>query len=322
MFTSGFKIADCHCDTICLMGKENYDFCRLNPTGHIDLPRLREGRVGLQFFAVCVAPHKQQNYLQSALELVGRYHRCLAANSRHLVSLQNKSDLAVAEREGKIAALLALEGAEPLEGSAELLGIFYRLGMRALSLTWNHRNLFADGAGEEAAGGGLTRAGRELVQELSRKGIILDLAHLSTRCFFEALDLTGQPPLVSHANARQLCDHPRNLTDEQLKALASRGGIIGLSVYPYFISGESKAGLEQLLDHFVHIAGLIGVEHIAFGSDFDGIGCTVDEIQDVSGYAALPEALCRRGFHPREVDLISWGNVKRILQENLGGEAS
>lgn len=321
MSTANFKIADCHCDTIVLMGKKDFDFGRHNCTGHIDLPRLIVGGVGLQFFAICTAPYMRHSYLHAALEQIGRYHRCLYANSRHLKSLENESDLAAAEREGKIGALLALEGAEPLEGSPELLEIFHRLGVRALSLTWNDRNLYADGAGEESAGGGLTRAGRDLVQELSLKGIILDLAHLSTRCFFEALDITGRPPLVSHANSRRLCDHPRNLTDEQLKALAARGGVIGLSIYPRFISNEAEAGLEQLLDHFVHIAGLIGVEHLAFGSDFDGIDCTVKEIKNVSDYAALPEALCRRGFHPREVKLIAWDNVRRILQENLGGGA-
>ncbi|NLA26121.1 MAG: membrane dipeptidase [Firmicutes bacterium] len=312
------KIADCHCDTISLLATNDYDFSQRNSRGHIDLPRLLEGEVKLQFFAVCVAPEKQRSYLQSALEHIARYHRCLAANREHMISLEKKEDLLAAQREGKIAALLALEGAEPLEGSTELLDIFYRLGMRALSLTWNHRNLFADGAGEESAGGGLTCAGKALIRELSGKGIILDLAHLSNRCFFEALELTDQPPLVSHANARRLCDHPRNLDDEQLKALANRGGVIGLSLYPYFITGEAKAGLEQLLDHFVHIAGLIGVEHLAFGSDFDGIPCTIEEIKDVSGYPSLPQALCRRGFNHSEVEMIAWDNVNRILTNNIG----
>ncbi len=319
MHRSSFKIADCHCDTISRFGKDNYEFGRRNTAGHVDLPRLREGGIALQFFAVCTAPVKERSFLLSALEQISRFHRCLAKNSLHLKSLENVEDLEAAEREGKIAALLALEGAEPLQGSPELLDIFYRLGMRALSLTWNYRNLYADGIGEGAAGGGLTRAGRIMVQGLSRKGIILDLSHLAERCFFEALELFPKPPLVSHANARQLCDHPRNLTDEQLKALACRGGVIGLNIYPPFISSGTGAGLEQLLDHFVHIAALIGVEHLAFGSDFDGIDCTVDEIGSATDYGALPRALCGRGFHPREVELIAWGNVNRIVRANLGG---
>lgn len=319
MFTSRFKIADCHCDTIFLLAKNEYNFARRNSIGHIDLPRLQEGGVALQFFAICTAPEKRSSYLQSALAHIANYHRCLAANSAHIAGLENMKDMAAAQQEGKIAAVLALEGAEPLEGSPELLDIFYRLGVRALSLTWNHRNHFADGTDEDSAGGGLTRAGRALVREMGGKRIILDLAHISKRCFFEALELSEKPPLVSHANARQLCDHPRNLTDEQLKALADRGGVIGLSIYPAFISGEAKATLEQLLDHFVHIAGLIGAEHLAFGSDFDGVHCTVEGIRDASDYNSLPRALCRRGFHPREVELMAWDNVNRILEKNIGG---
>lgn len=320
MSALNFKIADCHCDTIGLLGKEDYLFSRHNLRGHLDLPRLIAGGVGLQFFAICTAPYMQHGYARAALEQISRYHRCLDENRRSLKSLEEAGDLAALE-EGKIGALLALEGAEPLEGSLELLDIFYRLGVRSLSLTWNHRNLYADGVGEEAAGGGLTRAGRELVRQIFRRKMILDLSHLSTRSFFEALELAERPPLVSHANSRRLCGHPRNLTDDQLKALAAKGGVIGLSLYPRFISGSTEASLEQLLDHFVHIAGLIGVQHLAFGSDFDGIDGTVEEIKDASQYGLLPEALCKRGFEPREVELIAWKNVRRILQENLGGDA-
>ncbi len=320
--TVDVKIADCHCDTIALMKEGSCDFGRLNSTGHIDLPRLRAGGVALQFFAVCTAPGRERNHLLSALEQISRYHLCLAENSNEITGIECEKDLTRVQSEGKIAALLSLEGAEPLQGSPELLGIFSRLGVRALSLTWNHRNLYADGAGEDEAGGGLTRAGRRLVQSLSGKRMILDLAHLSARCFWEALELTTRPPLVSHANARRLCDHPRNLTDEQLKALASREGVIGLSFYPRFISGEPAASLEQLTDHFAHIAGLIGAEHVAFGSDFDGIDCTVEEIKDASDYPALLEALFKRGFHRREIELIAHDNVARILRENIGGALS
>lgn len=311
------KIADCHCDTIRFMDREDYAFGRRNCTAHIDLPRLREGGVGLQFFAVCTAPLREQDPLPAALLGIGCYHRTLAAGSDHLQSLEYREDLANARDAGKIGALLALEGAEPLERDPELLEIFFLLGVRAVSLTWNHRNRFADGAGEEAASGGLTGDGRRLVRELSRRGIILDLAHLSSRCFFEALALAGPPPLVSHANARALCAHPRNLSDEQIRALAARGGALGMSLYPRFITGDGEADLERLVDHFVHVAALVGVEHLALGSDFDGIERSVTGIEDAAAYPALLEALSRRGFQPREIELIAWGNVERIIGNNL-----
>lgn len=317
MFAQKLEIADCHCDTIWLMEKEEYEFSRRNTMGHIDLPRLREGGVGLQFFAVCTAPLVKEGYLHAALRQINRYHRNLASNGDLLQSLEQWADLATASKEQKIAALLALEGAEPLEGDPGLIHIFYRLGVRALSLTWNHRNPFADGVGEESAAGGLTRAGRELVKNISSIGIVLDLAHLAARCFYEALELAEHPPLVSHANVKQICAHPRNLSDEQLKALASREGVIGMSFYPGFVSGREEARLDQLIDHFIYAADLIGVEHIAFGSDFDGIDRTVTGIEDAASYPNLPEALEKRGFRPREIELIARGNVERLLQANL-----
>ena len=317
MSSHNLRIADCHCDTIWLMGKEDYEFRRRNSAGHLDLPRLREGGVGLQFFAVCAAPLQNHGYLHLSLEQIVNYRRTLSLNEESMESLERQEDLAAAKSGGKIGALLALEGAEPLEGNPELLDIFYHLGVRALSLTWNHRNPFADGVGEESAAGGLTRAGRALVESVSRKGIILDLAHLAARCFFDAIELAERPPLVSHANIRNLCDHPRNLTDEQLKVLASRGGVIGMSFYPTFITGEEEAALDQLIDHFVYAADLIGVEHLAFGSDFDGIEKTVAGLEDAASYPALLDALRDRGFQPDEIDLIAGGNVERILLANL-----
>ena len=312
-------IVDCHCDTIWLMDKDEYRFNRRNKLGHIDLPRLKEGGVGLQFFALCTAPLVKQGYLHTALRRINSYRRNLSLNSGRLQSIERWADLAAARAERKIGALLALEGAEPLEGSPELIDIFYLLGVRSLSLTWNHRNPFADGVGEEPAAGGLTHAGRRLVDSLSRLGIILDLAHLATRCFFEALDLTVRPPLVSHANMRKMCDHPRNLSDEQLKALASRGGVLGMSFYPRFISGGEKAGLDQLIDHFIYAADLVGVEHLAFGSDFDGIEQTVTGLEDAASFGNLLAALEKRGFRPGEIELIARGNVERLLQANLEG---
>jgi len=320
MFMQNLKITDCHCDTIWLMGKENYDFGRRNPTGHLDLPRLQEGGVGRQFFAVCTAPLQDRGHLHLALEQIADYRRTLSLFKKYMQSLERQEDLAAAEDGDKIGALLALEGAEPLEGSLGLLDIFYSLGVRALSLTWNHRNSFADGVGEEQSAGGLTRAGRALVRELSRKGIILDLAHIARRCFFDALELTEGPPLVSHANIKNLCNHPRNLDDEQLKALAALEGVIGMSFYPAFITDEGEANLNQLVDHFIYAADLIGVEHLALGSDFDGIEKTVSGLEDAAAYPALISALLERGFQPAEIDLIARGNVERILLANLNPE--
>lgn len=311
-------IADSHCDTLWWMDKEKYSFKQLNATAHIDLPRLLAGKVNLLFFAVCTAPYCQPGFhLFQSINYIRRYHQILNQNQEHLLAIETRANLEQAEQENKIACLLSLEGAEPLEDCPDNLEIFYKLGVRCLSLTWNKRNMFADGVGEEPAGSGLTRLGRRLLEKMSELGVILDLAHLSSRCFYEAIDQVRMPPVVSHANSRSLCDHPRNLTDEQVKAVATKDGVIGLSFNAPFISGNTSANLDQLLNHFVHLAEVAGVSHLAIGSDFDGIEYPVEELPDASCYGKLIEALYGRGFSSTEVDLIAGGNLRRVVKAIL-----
>ena len=320
MFTTygEHPIADGHCDTLGWMDKPGYDFNRVNSVAHVDLPRLQAGGVRLLFFAVCTAPSCRPGFhLAGAMNYIRLYHQNIKQNSEHLLSIETKTDLERAELENKIACLLSLEGAEPLEDCPDTLDIFFKLGVRCLSLTWNKRNYFADGTGMGGEAGGLTRLGRRLIDKTYELGIILDLAHLSSRCFNEALDLVKHPPIVSHANSRHLCDHPRNLSDEQVKAVVEKKGVIGLSFNAPFISGDSTATLDQLLDHYVHLADIAGVSHLAIGSDFDGIEYPVDELRDASCYGKLIEGLYGRGYSSVEVDLIAGGNLRRLLGADL-----
>lgn len=313
-------IADCHCDTLWMFERDEYRFELHNSSGHLDLPRLRFGKVALQFFAVCTAgPKNGGSYLHQALHYLTLYERGLRKNFDHLQPLLKRHDLQQAGENGKIACLLALEGAEPLCDDLDLLPLFYRLGVRCISLTWNNRNCFADGCGEELTGGGLTRLGRKLVTRMGEYGIILDLAHISKAGFRDAIELVERPPLVSHANAARLCEHPRNLSDEQLKLVAERGGVIGICFYPLFITGGETARLDQLIDHFVHVASTVGINHVGIGSDFDGIPKSTDQLEDASCYPVLIEGLLKRGFNTREVALIAGENVKRLVEKNLTG---
>jgi|LSQX01.3.fsa_nt_gb membrane dipeptidase len=311
-------IVDCHCDTLWLFDRKEYHFNRKNRIGHIDLPRLQSGGVAVQFFAVCTAPIKDRGTpLEAALHYLILFDEMLARTGTAVLRVEKMQDLDEAEANGKVACLLALEGAEPLCGNLELLSLFYRLGVRCISLTWNERNCFADGCAEEISGGGLTRSGRLLISRMEALGIVLDLAHLSRAGFRDALELATRPPLVSHANCFRLCEHPRNLTDEQLKQLAERGGVMGLTFYPPFITGTKTASLDQLLDHFVHAASVAGVEHVGIGSDFDGISESVEELDHAACYPALLAGLRHRGFSFREIKQIAGENVKRLLKQNL-----
>ncbi len=311
-------IADSHCDTLRLTNSEGYNFTLHNDCAHIDLPRLRAGKVNLMFFAVCTAPYCQPgSYLYNSMIYIRNYHRLLNQNREQLLALENSDDLEPNKQNNRIYCLLSLEGAEPLEDCPDNLEIFFRLGVRCVSLTWNSRNMFADGVGENAAGSGLTSLGRRLLERMSALGIILDLAHLSPRCFDEALDQSARPPLVSHANSHKMCNHPRNLTDEQVKAVASKGGVIGLSFNAPFVSGNKTATLSQLADHYVHLAEVAGTSHLAIGSDFDGTEYPVEQLSDASCYGNLLMSLYDRGFSPADIDLIAGGNLRRIIKANL-----
>ncbi|WP_040378331.1 dipeptidase [Dethiobacter alkaliphilus] len=315
-------VVDGHCDTVHLfLGTQGpYSFGELNAVGQADLPRLRSGGVNLQFFAVYIEPEfKPHGALQRTLFLVEHFWREMGKHSKDVVVVKNKADLGVVKNTSKIGALLALEGAEPLE-NVEMLHILYRLGLRSVGLTWNQRNLLADGVGVGASAGGLTPLGKAMVTEMNSLGIMVDAAHLAPKGFFDLLETVSAPPIVTHANAASLCAHRRNLSDEQLRALSEQGGVVGLTYYPPFVSEQKDATLEDLLDHFCYIAERFGTSVLGLGSDFDGIPRAVQGLEDVSKLPRLTEGLIRRGFSAEEISAILGGNFLRVLQACLPQE--
>ncbi|GAV23119.1 dipeptidase [Carboxydothermus pertinax] len=210
---------------------------------------------------------------------------------------------------------LSIEGGEVLENSLLKIEVLKEMGIIALTLTWNYRNLIADGVLEKNPEG-LTNFGRKVVLELNRQKILIDAAHLAEPGFWDLIELAEKPFLVSHANARALCDHPRNLTDQQIKALAAKGGVIGLSFVPGFVS-LTNPDLTQLVAHFVHIAEIAGVEVLALGSDFDGMEERLLGLECSEKYLALKEKLQKAGFTSEEIEKIFYKNIARVLEEVL-----
>lgn len=313
-----YGVFDAHCDTVHMFKKsdEAYDIKKINPSAQVDLPRLERGGVKAQCFALFIEPeYKPCGSLRRCLQLwVDCFEVMEASSNRMKIALSSEDIARINERE-KIAALLAVEGGEALEGDPGLLKVLYRLGIRILGLTWNQRNQLADGISEREAGGGLTRAGREVIKEMNRLGMVIDLAHISPGGFFEALEISDSPLIVSHANMQKICDHPRNLTDEQLKRLGENGGTVGLSLYPPFIHPEVPS-LDKLLDHFEHAAEVAGIEHVGIGSDFDGMrGRCLEELKDPSFFPRLTHGLLKRGFKEKEVGKILYGNFSRVLSK-------
>jgi membrane dipeptidase len=306
-------IVDAHCDVLTAMEREKRSLGKKSGTGHVDLTRLKQGGVNVQFFAAYISPVYIPRALTRALELIDHFYAELEDNAQEIMLVKNFLGIQEALAQGKIAALLTIEGGEALNGSIEVLRILYRLGVRCLTLTWNNRNEIGDGVCEERTKGGLTRFGEEVVREMNQLRMLVDVSHLSVAGFWDVLEVSNWPVIASHSNCRKLCDHPRNLTDEQIKSLAAAGGVIGLSFYPEFIQAVEPS-LDKLLDHVEHIAGVAGTDCIGLGSDFDGFQDTLFGLEDVSRLPVLTEGLLRRGFAGEEVQKILGGNFLRLLK--------
>ena len=268
--------------------------------------------MGLQFFAMFTRPVEANQALRPILKQLNKFYEEVDANSNQVQIILNYEDIIAAQKQGKVGAILHLEGAECLGNDLDILRLLYRAGLRSIGPTWNDRNQFADGVGEREAGGGLSILGRNLVTEMERLGVVLDLAHMSKGSFYDALGYYNKPVLVTHANALSLCPHPRNLDDEQLKALAQHKGLIGITQVADFV-GLERTDTDALLDHMVYIADLIGVEYLALGSDFDGADNMI--INEVGGYQCLPELMQKRGFSQDETDRILFENALSTLQQ-------
>ena len=328
-FNRSCPVVDLHCDTLLKVGPDRGLGHRRADT-HLDLPRLGEAGVSGQFFACYIEPqHVSYRALERTLEMIEAFYGEAAANPSRLVPAVGASGIRQAHREGKVAGLLAVEGGEALQGNLGLLSTLYRLGVRSLTLTWNFRNALADGWQESRTGGGLSRFGALAVKEMERLGMLVDVSHLSDAGFRQVLEETSGPVIASHSNARAVCEHPRNLTDEQIRALAARGGVMGLNLAPGFLragagrpvaagtdGGEPvKATLADALDHVDHIVQLVGPAHVGLGLDLDGIYSLPEGFQDVASLPRLTQGLFERGHSPETVRAILGGNFLRVMEE-------
>ncbi|WP_027717532.1 dipeptidase [Desulfovirgula thermocuniculi] len=311
-----FMIIDAHCDVLTAMEEQGRSLADVGRGGHVDLRRLRRGGVGLMFMAAFISPAHRERATVRALELLARAYEELEKNREELMPVRCAADMVRARVSGKTGVLLAVEGGEALAGRLEVLRMFYRLGVRCLTLTWNGRNELGDGVGEEGTRGGLTRFGREVVREMNRLGMVVDVSHLSEAGFWDVLEESAQPVVASHSNSRRICPHRRNLTDEQIRALAAAGGVVGLCFCPDFIH-PTEPSLERLLDHLDHIVSLAGIGCVGIGSDFDGIDGVVPGLEDVSRLPNLTRALWERGYREKEIAAILGGNFWRVLHQVL-----
>ena len=311
-------IVDGHCDTLLELYKNKRSFWAQNKEGHLDWLRLQKGLVSLQFMAIYIeSRYKPHGALNRALEILDYYHSIVREGKGKLVTVLRKKDLQGLHHLLP-RVLLSIEGGEVLEGKLSTLRILFHLGFRSLTLTWNQRNELGDGVGEAKAGG-LTIFGREVVQEMNKLGMLIDLSHLSEAGFWDALSLSTQPVAVTHSCCSALHQHPRNLTDAQLQALGQQKGIIGINFYPDFL-GKQKITIDHVIKHLEHAVSLAGINQVGLGSDFDGIEKVPYGLEDGTKLPSLMEKLLQRGWKEEEVQKIMGGNYLRVLGKILPEE--
>ena len=295
----------------------------------ITFPKMRAGGLDAAFFSVDVT-RARHNHVAYALDGHGFFAADVAAHPDEIVIARTAAGIRSAKAAGKLAAVLTIENSDALDGSLNTLHAFHALGVRSIGLTHNPRAIAADGVGETQAGrlgpplpteaprGGLSQFGFELVHEMNALGMLVDVSHISERGFWDVMERSTQPVIASHSNCRALCDHVRGLTDDQLRALAKNGGVVGVSYVPNFVDPDTWQGrgatpadeprslIEGVLDHIEHVIQVTGSDHVGLGSDFDGGGTA---LRDATELPSITQGLLDRGH--------SESTIRAILGENL-----
>jgi len=308
-------IVDAHCDTAKSAYEQGADLFR--NSFHLDIERLLQSGERVQFFAAFPDQNKfRNNALTRVLAIIDEVYRAQEQHGKQFAICTNAQEIGRAIREGKVAALLSVEGGECLNGELSILRQLYRLGVRSMLLTWNYRNLLADGA-EVEHGGGLTDFGRLVVAEMNRLGMIIDVSHLCEASFNDVLSLTSRPVIASHSNAGAVCGHVRNLNDTQLKAIAANGGVVGINFYPRFLNNTDQASIDDVVKHIEHICSVTGENHIGIGADFDGIDCTPEGLEGTQCIPALFERLEQLNYSTVLLEKIAGLNFMRVIKQIL-----
>jgi membrane dipeptidase len=312
-----------------------YDLRRPTP-GHTDIPRLREGMVGAQFWSVYVpsravaegAARVQLEQIDIARQVFERYPDVFE-------EALTPADVERVFREGRIASVMGMEGGHVIENSLAALRMFHALGARYLTLTHSENTDWADAATDTPRHGGLTAFGREVVREMNRLGMLVDLSHVAPQTMHAALDASEAPVIFSHSSARAITDHPRNVPDDVLRRMPQNGGIVMVTYVPAFVSEEvaawgrlsdseragrtpPRATMDDVIRHIEHVRDVAGVDHVGIGADFDGISQVPQGLEDVSTYPALFAELSRRGWSEADLGKLAGENVLRVWREADG----
>lgn len=342
-------VIDLHCDTPMLFHAGSYDLGARNDRGQVDIPRMRDGGVTAVFFSVYTSPTRNTELeaVQKALEIIDSVHRNVDLHSDDLALAVSSEEIRALRGSGRIAILIGIEGGHMINSSLAVLRSLYALGGRYLTLTHSKDTPWAGSSGSDSDTG-LTDFGREVVAEMNRLGMMVDVSHVSDRTFWDVVDSSKAPIIASHSSARALASHKRNMTDEMIRATADSGGVVHINYYNVFLDdgyvqrsrqweaenpdtggGEDRdarteaklaaigrTSIDTLLDHFEHSVRVGGIEAVGMGSDFDGVDGELPEgVEDIAMIPNIASGLVRRGFSTGDIEKILGRNSLRVFHD-------
>lgn len=306
-----YSLIDTHCDTIKKAFDQNGSLFK--NTFHVDLDRCNFSEY-TQFFAAFIHPMYKDRAHEHAIDLIGKFKTEVKESNGKIAFCKSFADYL--ENKGKIKAFLSLEGGDPI-GDLETLDYFYDEGIRLIALTWNHSNHIAGGADDVEGKCGLSDFGKCVVERMDEIGIITDVSHLNDRSFWEVLECSKKPVIASHSNSRKICNHRRNLTDEQFLAIKERNGYVGINLYPPFLNESGVAKISDVISHIEHFLSLGGENNIGIGADFDGVESLPHGITGFWDIYKIFDEMLRNGYSEDIINKISHTNMERVLQEIL-----
>ena len=306
-------ILDAHCDAPSQMLRQR-DYTIDNPGVQVDFPKMVKGGVDASFFALYIpAELDEAKAREHAFAMLEAMDAQVARASDVVAYARNASEVAANKAKGLVSILIGLENASPIGHDIGVLEELAARGVRYVTLTHSADNQICDSCTGKGRWGGLSPFGREFVRELNRLNVLVDVAHCADSTVREVLEVSEKPVVYTHGCCRALHSHPRNLPDELLKGIAQRGGVVGMSIYPDFLSDSGSPGVGKVVDHIEHAIDVCGIDHVGLGTDYDGIDYTAQGLEDISKFRLILDVLHGRGYTQAEVSKVAGENFLNLL---------